>query len=290
MNSNGTCQSQKKLTYSAIQQYESHRLDHNLIQGQIDGFVHYHQGFVSDEFMGRPRSDKELDELLHSGETQLASHLIDKIEDYVPHPKNVLDVGCGKMGTGIICFKRNRQSIITGIDISRMSVDYAKRHPCIAKYKDNFNVIAGDYLTSAFEDKSFDAIYAMESLQFCLNIKPLFKKWRKMITDQGVVVLSQMVSNETLPAERVAKCIAGVNVMHDSVIHTEIELVDALEKAQFEIVEVNDLSHYVSNYWRLRVNYWGFKTYMDRNIQDGYENKDLRYVTIVARPKQTHTQ
>ena len=276
---------QKQLTYSALEQYDKKLVDHNVAQGSFDGLIHYHQGILTDVALGAVKENSEVDRTIHKAESELSLRIGETIRRYVPNAKNVLDVGCGKMGTAVQCLTSLPEAVVTGIDISATSIAWAKNLPAIKKNADNFNAIRGDYNKTDFSDQSFQAIYAMESLQFCASLPALFKKWRKMLSDRGIVVISQMTANELSSFKDIALTTSRVNTLHQSIIHTSLELTEALKASQFEVMCIRDFTHDVINYWRLRQR-WGFKTFVDPSILEGYCSGTLNYFMMVAKPRE----
>lgn len=274
---------QRELTHRAARQFE-HLLDHNLAQAQVDGLVHYHQGLVSQQVLHTPRmSDLAIDAMLHTSETAMSKLLVDEVSRYVPDVNRALDAGCGKLGTGVIFVRKNPQAELWGVDVSRSSIDFSKRDKNVLSDPNHYRLFCNDFLTMEFEDQSFQVIYALESLQYCIQLRNLFRKWRKMISDRGMVTIAQMVIDPDNPQADLARTVQGITENMASVMHSQRSIVELLNENQFEVVEVKDLTNDVINYWRLR-NRWGMKTEMDAKIMEGYCAGHLQYKLFLARP------
>lgn len=282
MTSLGCCD-QHVLTRSARSQYEKNFIDHNLIQAGIDGYVHYHQGIVCSYELDEFKTDKQRDELIHQSETTLSRLLVYKVQQYVPDPVNILDVGCGKMGTSVLLARKFEESFIWGVDNSRYCTEYCRTIPYVQKNSDRFSILNIDFIKLGFPTSWFNVIFALESLQFCIDLNSLFKKWRKGIKDESVIVISQMVHSDNVSIEDVEKSIASINKNHQSVIHGRKAMMEHLSNNEFHVCEVIDITKEIMNYWSLRKT-WGFRTEIDEMILKGYEKGHFQYCIFIATP------
>lgn len=127
-------------------------------------------------------------------ENPMAFYRIKVVEEMIPDNIKVLDTG---FGSGILeerLNKSNKKIDLSGIDISKLSVEYAKK-----EFK-NYSFKVGSILKIPFEDNSFDCVLALEVLE---HIKPsyLFQalgEVSRVLKDKGYFIVSVPL-NEGLP-------------------------------------------------------------------------------------------
>ena len=97
--------------------------------------------------------------------------------------KSVLDMACGcGYGTGIISEKAD---YVAGVDISQLSISYAKRH-----FNDeNTDFVCESIYDIAF-DKKFDVITSFETIEHIDDEEKYFATIKRYIKDNGVVLIS----------------------------------------------------------------------------------------------------
>ncbi len=101
--------------------------------------------------------------------------------------KRILDLGCGGGQTSIALAKKG--AVCTGIDISEKQLEKAARNA----EKANVNV---KFLRLPFSSigrirgRRFDIVISVMSLQYCSDLKSLFKHVNKLLEDNGIFVFS----------------------------------------------------------------------------------------------------
>ena len=97
--------------------------------------------------------------------------------------KSVLDMACGcGYGTGIISEKAD---YVAGVDISQLSISYAKRH-----FNDeNTDFVCESIYDIAF-DKKFDVITSFETIEHIDDEEKYFATIKRYIKDNGVALIS----------------------------------------------------------------------------------------------------
>ncbi|MDD4915279.1 MAG: methyltransferase domain-containing protein [Methylococcales bacterium] len=80
----------------------------------------------------------------------------------------VLDAGCG-IGGSSIWMARRHGNPVTGITISARQAEYARQHARRHGVADSTRFEVADFCATAFEDESFDVVWALESACHALN-------------------------------------------------------------------------------------------------------------------------
>jgi len=106
--------------------------------------------------------------------------------------KRVLDVACG-VGYGSRYLAEVATSI-TGVDIDRWSVAYAKK-----RYTDlpNVSFIEGDALRLPFEGHTFDVICSFETIEHVPNADLFLKEVKRLLTPTGIFIVSTPAARHT---------------------------------------------------------------------------------------------
>lgn len=97
--------------------------------------------------------------------------------------KNVLDVGCADGVFTNVILRATKASKITGIDIVKTSIDWAKRH-----WKNNkeMHFSVGDaHDLSKYKDNTFDAIYCMEALEHVVDPLVVLSEFKRVMKKGG---------------------------------------------------------------------------------------------------------
>ncbi len=275
-----TLLNQDELNLSAIKQYRQRLVDHSVIQGEYDGYTHYHQGILWTKEDPARYKQNEIDRLLHEAETRLGRLIANKINECSLDADEVLDVGCGKCGISTIYSALNNKTNIVGIDISRYSIEYALKLPAVIKQQNRFKLFTGDYTTTVFYPNFFDIIYSVESLHYCADLQSSLAGWYSAIKDSGALVLcSMVVSGE---CESSIGLINRIKSKLNIAIHADEDLMSCIRNNCFKQIDVIDLTEYVSNYWILRQG-WGFKSETDSDLLEAYRSGCLKYLMYVAK-------
>lgn len=96
-----------------------------------------------------------------------------------------MDVACGSgYGTNLLASKA---SIVVGIDISKESINYTRRH----YRKRNIEFYRGDATDLNFlKDEEFDVIVSFETIEHILNYHQYLKEMQRLLKDRGAFIVS----------------------------------------------------------------------------------------------------
>ncbi|XOV79312.1 MAG: methyltransferase domain-containing protein [Aestuariibacter sp.] len=138
---------------------------------------------------------------------------------------SVLDLACG-IGYGSKMIATNLDAYVTGVDIDNGAIDYANQyyhHPKV-------NYVEGDAREIHFPEL-FDAVVSFETIEHVDFDKDLLSTFFKALKSGGYFICSTP-NQDVMPFDPVK---FRFHVKH----YTNDELVDLVESAGFEVVEVN---------------------------------------------------
>ncbi len=160
---------------------------------------------------------------------EVANKLFEMLKKMGVHPQKMLDIGCG---TGRITQELTNywSSVVTAIDCASGMIDYAKK---------NHSEASIDYLYADVEDfifplAQYDLVWSNFALQWCVDLKGLFKKINHSLTGGGIFAF-------TLPGEHTLRELKTLWRSMDPYDHVNDfisadELSSLLKAAGFEII------------------------------------------------------
>ncbi len=130
---------------------------------------------------------------------------IEAIKQYLPHPQNILEVGCAEGAHTLMLARAFPEASILGIDISKPAVERAKRN---CEYCQNVNIIGADVIElckqAYFSENTFDVIiqselfyYLFPELFVHLNLIRYLKSVTKILKNNGILVTSHQINIRT---------------------------------------------------------------------------------------------
>jgi len=99
--------------------------------------------------------------------------------------KQLLEVGCG-IGTDLIHFAR-AGALVTGIDLSEVSIELARRNFKLSGYVDNLFVMNDQELR--FDDETYDVVYAHGVLPYTADDQLMIDEIRRVLKPGGEAIL-----------------------------------------------------------------------------------------------------
>jgi len=124
----------------------------------------------------------------------------------LPEKPRILDVGCGP-GMQTIELARLSNGRIDALDNHQPFLDHLKKKAEEEDVSDRINIINGDMFALNYEDKSFDLIWS-EGAIYIIGFEKGIREWRKLLTDKGYVVVSELSWLRPDPPEEVRKFFA----------------------------------------------------------------------------------
>ena len=154
------------------------------IKSKNEEFAFFNQ--LSDEWWNENGKFK----ILHQIKSHRMSYILDQINNRNIRNLKILDVGCGG---GIICEPLARLGAkVTGIDFVPNNIIAAKIHS--KKNKLKIKYICKDVEKSKIDEK-FDIILMFEVLEHLDDWKKIFKKIKKNLNKNGIIIISTINRN-----------------------------------------------------------------------------------------------
>jgi ubiquinone/menaquinone biosynthesis C-methylase UbiE len=113
----------------------------------------------------------------------------------------ILDAGCGVGGTMIYLAKNYPNTILIGINISNEQIEYANKFSEQREVKDQVTFLKRDYLNTGFPDKTFDAVYAIESMCHAYDKHIFVKEVKRILKPEGRLVILDGFRNGEYPSK-----------------------------------------------------------------------------------------
>lgn len=147
---------------------------------------HIHDLEIATKPVGSAEFFRELDEYRF----EKLNYLPTIIDFSAYRGKQLLEVGCG-VGIDLVHFARGG-AIVTGVDISEVSVDLARQNLQHNQLTGNLQVMNGEAL--AYEDRSFDTVYCHGVLGYTSNAAKMVNELHRVLRPGGQAIM--MVYNK----------------------------------------------------------------------------------------------
>ena len=170
--------------------------------------------------------------------------------------QTVLDAGCGVGGSAIFLAK-NKQAIVTGISLSDLQVETAKKNAIINQvaHITEFKVL--DFCKTNLENESFDVIWACESSSSAADKQQMVEEWFRLLKPGGKLVLSDFFKTKDTQNNKADLLDKWTALWAMSPLVTDSYLVQQLEAAGFVISLANNLTkNIVKTAKRMYLSYW----------------------------------
>lgn len=149
----------------------------------------------------------------------------------LPAGAQMLDVGCGGGANMLRLLERCPSGHVTGIDYAPTSVE-ASRKTCAAEIAaGRCDVQHGNVNALEFDDNTYDAITAFETVYFWPEIVQAFREVLRVLKPDGTFFICNDDDGTNPTSHEFATTIEGMSV------YTKEQLADLLEEAGFEDIE-----------------------------------------------------
>ncbi|MFF0430225.1 SAM-dependent methyltransferase [Streptomyces sp. NPDC004520] len=148
--------------------------------------------------------------------------------------EHVLDAGCGS-GEASLYLARRHGVRVTGVTVSDYELDTARRRAEAAGLTGTADFRYGDYMRLPFEDGTFDAVLALESLQNAPDLPTVLGELFRVLRPGGRIAFSDFsLENPGSEPERVEQFMSTLKL---PVLPTLREWLEHVRAAGFEVEE-----------------------------------------------------
>lgn len=140
---------------------------------------------------------------------------------------NILDIGCGGGANISTWLRKSKNSHVTGLDYSEVSVAESSKKNKTAIKKNRCEVLQGDVSDMPFSDNTFDCISAFETIYFWPGLENCFAEVNRVLKPNGIFMICNGTDGHSDYDEKWLNMIDGMNV------YNEEQLRDYLEKVGF---------------------------------------------------------
>jgi ubiquinone/menaquinone biosynthesis C-methylase UbiE len=120
---------------------------------------------------------------------------------YLPPKPRILDVGCGP-GMQTIELAKLSNGTIDALDNHQPFLDYLAKRAEETGFSQKINPINGNMFSLNYQDKTFDLIWC-EGAIYLIGFEKGIKQWRKLLTDKGYLVASELSWLEFNPPQEI---------------------------------------------------------------------------------------
>ncbi|WP_158282261.1 methyltransferase domain-containing protein [Salipaludibacillus keqinensis] len=127
---------------------------------------------------------------------KLGQRMADKTKDRIHwiaknvSGQNILDVGCSQGLLSILLGREGKK--VTGVDISKDSIDYANNalEQEMPSTQENVEFVADDFLTMEFKDATYDSLIITEVLEHFISSESIVEKAYDLMKSGGQLVIT----------------------------------------------------------------------------------------------------
>ncbi len=116
-------------------------------------------------------------------------------------PTKVLEIGCGK-GLATLVLAKSLSAKIISVDNEQSALDSLKQMIGDEGLADKVEPVCESMTNLPFENKSFDLIWS-EASAYVMGVQNALVKWKPLLTENGVMVFSDLVLLDSSPSEAV---------------------------------------------------------------------------------------
>ncbi len=116
-------------------------------------------------------------------------------------PSNVLEIGCGK-GLSTLLLANNLSAEIIAVDNDQSALDSLKKFLELEGVAQRVKPTRASMTDLPFDNNSFDLIWS-EASAYIMGVENSLSQWKALLTDDGVMVLSDLVLLSQTPSDAV---------------------------------------------------------------------------------------
>lgn len=154
---------------------------------------------------------------------------------------NILDIGCGGGKNIATWLRKSKNSHVTGLDYSEVSVDKSSKKNKWAIKRNRCEILRGNVAEMPFSDNTFDCVSAFETIYFWPGLEECFTEVNRVLKHGGIFMVCNGSDGENESDEKWVNIIEGMSVYNEDQLHS------ALEKAGFYKIKcyINTEKHWL---------------------------------------------
>lgn len=154
---------------------------------------------------------------------------------------NILDIGCGGGKNIATWLRKSKNSHVTGLDYSEVSVDESSKKNKWAIKRNSCEILRGNVAEMPFSDNTFDCVSAFETIYFWPGLEECFTEVNRVLKHGGIFMVCNGSDGENESDEKWVNIIEGMSVYNEDQLHS------ALEKAGFYKIKcyINTEKHWL---------------------------------------------
>jgi len=154
---------------------------------------------------------------------------------------NILDIGCGGGKNIATWLRKSKNSHVTGLDYSEVSVDESSKKNKWAIKRNRCEILRGNVAEMPFSDNTFDCVSAFETIYFWPGLEECFTEVNRVLKHGGIFMVCNGSDGENESDEKWVNIIEGMSVYNEDQLHS------ALEKAGFYKIKcyINTKKHWL---------------------------------------------
>lgn len=163
----------------------------------------------------------------------------------IPCGCKILDVGCG-MGASSVYLALRYQALVTGITISPVQVEMARR--AAAEQNASAKFLLMDAEAMRF-DEEFDVLWSVESISHYKDVQRFFASAAKLVKSSGIVAVIDWFRREDVSERERAKFIAPIEQSMLVQLHTMSDYCGWMEESGLRVSTREVLNKHCSRTW-----------------------------------------
>lgn len=154
---------------------------------------------------------------------------------------NILDIGCGGGKNIATWLRKSKNSHVTGLDYSEVSVDESSKKNKWAIKRNRCEILRGNVAEMPFSDNTFDCVSAFETIYFWPGLEECFTEVNRVLKHGGIFMVCNGSDGENESDEKWVNIIEGMSVYNEDQLHS------ALEKSGFYKIKcyINTEKHWL---------------------------------------------
>ena len=154
---------------------------------------------------------------------------------------NILVIGCGGGKNIASWLRKSKNSHVTGLDYSEVSVDESSKKNKWAIKRNRCEILRGNVAEMPFSDNTFDCVSAFETIYFWPGLEECFTEVNRVLKHGGIFMVCNGSDGENESDEKWVNIIEGMSVYNEDQLHS------ALEKAGFYKIKcyINTEKHWL---------------------------------------------